>query len=496
MIKARILFSIIFILLTAWQYGNSARHGYSEGDWVSFCPARTVNSIAIDDRNIYFATGEAGILRLDRFSENFLDPLTISDGLPTNNIRRIAYDRPKDELWIDTNVGTGTYEPTFRDFSSGGTFPSELELPNSKFNIVNLFVEFGYTYFPRYILDPHARKYHMSRVVVDDRYRAWMGFNGIGPAVVNTRSSDLMFLRSGPLTTDQRTIVYDDDYLYSGGYPDPGERSGISTLRLSLMEWKYYESPYTHGLGGSKINCADANNDVAWFGTTTGLIRFETDSEDFITYTTFSGLPSDYISAVAIDGNNLWVGTDNGLELIKFSYRKSDSLTTGLLSRKQSFFGQFIYDIEVGDIYIYVGNQDGIFYRTREGEFWNHYSAGTIGGRRDITAILATKKGLWLGHTGEITFFNPKNEKIQTFTPPGLDEANINDLIAYKGIIFAATDNGLAGIKPATGENILFSDIDGLVHQQVYALEINREYLWCATRGGITRIYIPALRIY
>lgn len=488
---------LIFGVLFATNSAYAAKPGYSEGDWVSFGPARTVNSIAIDDEKIYFATSESGILRLDRFSENWQDPLTTSDGLPSNNILHIAYDQSKRELWIDTNLGTGIYEATFQEFVSGGVFPFDLEKKNSNYRPGTLFTEFGYTYFPGYILDIQGRRFNITRTVVDNRYRAWFGIHGFGPAKVNTRSGDMEFIRFGPLSADQRAITTDGDYLYMGGYPEPGQKNGISRMRLSSMEWVYYESPYEMGLQDARVNCVDADKEAVWFGTAAGLVRYDIDSESFNTYTVFNGLLSNYISAVAVDENYIWVGTDNGLNLIRYYYGKEDSLSFRKLPREQSFFGQFIYDIEVDDLFIYVGSQAGIFYRTQKSEYWQNYSPVTIGGGRDITAVLSTKKGLWFGHPGEIIFFNPKDEIRRGFTPAGLSTAaNINEIVSSKDKIFAATDDGFVAIKTKTGESRLFNEDDGLIHSQVYSITVNDDYLWCATRGGLTRVYIPALRIY
>ena len=492
-----VILGIVSAIIFISDCPDAAKMGYSEGDWVSFLPARMVNSIAMDQNTIYFATSEAGVLRFDRYSESWRDPLTTSDGLPSNNIIRVGFDQGRNELWIDTDRGAGIYEPTFQNFILGGVFPPGLEQIQRSYRPDNLFVEFGYTYFPGYILDPQGRRFNISRALLDDRYRAWLGFRGLGPAVVNTRAGDLRFLRFGPFSADQRALVSDGEYLYSGGYPDPGYGSGIAVLELRDLEWSYYESPYVIGLPDARVNCAEVSNQSVWFGTASGLVRFDISQRSFSTYTIFTGLLSNYVSAVKADGKYLWVGTDNGLNLIRFVQGEKDTVDTQLLPRDQSFLGQFIYDIQTDSDFIYVGNQQGVFFRPKTGENWLSYGGATAAGRRDITAILSTKSGLWFGQPGAIIFFNPKDEVRTEYTPPGLgDRAVVNDLIAYQDKIFAATDDGLVGVKPATGESRIFAEKDGLIDSQVYSLAIYREYLWCATPKGLTRVYIPALKIY
>jgi len=486
---------LLFSIFSETTY--SAKQGYSEGDWVSIGAAKVITSIAMDNNNIYFATQQAGILRFDRFSERWEDPLTTSDGFPSNRIKRIAFDIANNELWLDTDSGVGIYEPTFQDFVRETQFPSQMELPNStNFNPPNLFPEFGYTYFPGYIIDPQGRKFYITKIITDDRYRAWIGFAGLGAAVANTRNLDLKFLPFGPLSEDQRVVISNDDYLFCGGYPDADNRSGISRMDFSSNEWKHFEAPYEAGMDGSQYNCATIDGDTAWFGSASGLIMYDTKRDRFKTFTVFNGLLSNYISAVKADGKNIWVGTDNGVNLIRFGGKKGDSLQTSSLPRDQSLVGNFIYDIEIDTVFVYIAANGGLFYRPENGDYWHTYSPSAIGGGGDITAILPTPKGLWLGRKGAISYFNPVKEIRREYSPSGLGNAIINQIISIGDKIFAGTDNGLVGINPITGESRLFTENDGLAYSQVYSLTVNGDYLWMATPKGLTKAYITALRIY
>ncbi|MBD3234728.1 MAG: hypothetical protein GF315_13465 [candidate division Zixibacteria bacterium] len=493
------LFLIFFGLLVFLpEYSDSAKIGYTEGDWVSFSPARFVTSIALDDYNVYFATRDAGVLRFDRFAEKWKDPLTISDDLPSNHINRIAFDLNDNELWIDARGGVGVYEPTFEDFIYGGDFPDELVLGNTpNFNPGSLFPEFGYNYMSGSLVDPYGRKYNLNKVYVDDRYKAWIGFAGLGPSMLNTRTSELKLLRFGPLTGDQRAVMIDGDYLFTGGYPESG-RSGFALLDLYDMEWDYWEAPYDFKLHNVRINCVAFEDGIAWIGTTQGLVRFDVQRESFRVFRVFNGLLSNYISTIAIDGYQLWVGTDNGLNLLDLRGGPTDSLEGNTLPRNQTFRAKFIYDIALDENFIYVGYEDGIAYRARNADRWSFYTAADFSGTSDITSIVSTKQGLWLGHAGEIVHFDPQNEIRQGYTPAGLANSIVNDLIEYseKDLIFAATDNGLVGINPATAEAELFDETDGLLFPQVFSIAVKDEYLWLATTRGLTRLYIPALRIY
>ena len=64
---------------------------FEEGDWVTYTNFRYVTSAAMDQTTVYFAT-TGGVIRFDKFTKEWLDPLTITDGLPDSRVNNIAYD--------------------------------------------------------------------------------------------------------------------------------------------------------------------------------------------------------------------------------------------------------------------------------------------------------------------------------------------------------------------------------------------------------------------
>src|SRR5512136_716223 len=102
---------LILFLTTTNLFGQRLYRFYNPGDWVSYTETRYVTSIARGFNTVYFGTN-GGILRYDIRFDKWLDPLTISDGMPDNRVRRLAVDRMTDELWADTPLGVGYFNPT------------------------------------------------------------------------------------------------------------------------------------------------------------------------------------------------------------------------------------------------------------------------------------------------------------------------------------------------------------------------------------------------
>lgn len=85
----------------------------------------------------------------------------------------------------------------------------------------------------------------------------------------------------------------------------------VSIYNAQNTEWLTYDSM-------SYIRCLAIENDFIWIGSTEGLLKFNKITGEKTFYNIFnSGLPVDYVSAIAIDNEgNKWIGTDRGL--VKF----------------------------------------------------------------------------------------------------------------------------------------------------------------------------------
>ncbi|CUT05813.1 two-component regulator propeller domain-containing protein, partial [Candidatus Kryptobacter tengchongensis] len=66
--------------------------------------------------------------------------------------------------------------------------------------------------------------------------------------------------------------------------------------------------------GGNHINALAIEGDYIWVGTDGGLVKLNMLTGEKVNYTKGSGLPSNYVLAIAIDGQgNKWIGTGGGL---------------------------------------------------------------------------------------------------------------------------------------------------------------------------------------
>lgn len=84
-----------------------------------------------------------------------------------------------------------------------------------------------------------------------------------------------------------------------------GPIEGLWVLDRKTLAWTRYE--------GITANCVVTDSQEVWVGSYDGLYRIDLVSGGKTLFTDKDGLPNNNITALAIDKNYIWVGTENGL---------------------------------------------------------------------------------------------------------------------------------------------------------------------------------------
>jgi diguanylate cyclase (GGDEF)-like protein len=96
-----------------------------------------------------------------------------------------------------------------------------------------------------------------------------------------------------------------------------GTDNGLNRFDTINKKFQHYksESGNTNSLSSDLIEYIHTDKDgILWIATSLGgLVRFDPSKNEFKSITTKEGLPSNNISGVLSDGNNLWLSSQNGL---------------------------------------------------------------------------------------------------------------------------------------------------------------------------------------
>jgi hypothetical protein len=482
--------------------------GFEEGDWVTFSNFRFITSAAMDQNNVYFGTIN-GVTRYDRFTGRWLDPMTVTDGIPQPYIDDIAYDPDDDRLFVQTRIGSAYYQPTFRQWYLAAEFPQGLSRNDFRASTLGALVtEYGYTYLNGRISDMNFRTFQLTEGVDDGFNHLYVGTWGLGPVVINPRYGDLKLTPFGLHTEDATALIRVDNKFWIGaGLDDYGE-PGITICDTSLQSWKYYVPRFTTGIGSTRISAALGEGTVTWIGTDYGLLRYDSDNETFTTLADFSPLPSLVVNSLAADSAWIYIGTDRGLGFISKSgqYEKrgskkeegSDDTSESLrddsgapLTGRNRLVGWRVNCLKIIDGYMYVGTDRGALRRVVN-TYGDFEYINTPEGMLSDEIFDISKKGdsLFFATRNDVIVVNIKTGQAGTFSDSeGFGRWRIRKILVDSLNLWAATNAGLWKYRLADGYSRLFTRTDGMISDDVRSLEMIGDYLWLATPKGVIRFY-------
>lgn len=197
-----------------------------------------------------------------------------------------------------------------------------------------------------------------------------------------------------------------------------------------------------------------------WIGTSTGLDRYELDSDSFVHYPHPSGSLS--VNTIFRDSRNrLWLGTDRGLFLfdrLRGTYRLFEDKQMQPASR-------FVTGIaEAKDQHLWVGTEHGLFdLDIKTGAFTALGERSRHSGRLKsewVKALHPDRNGiLWVGtHGGGISLVDASGNIVKHFVHDARDPWSLahNDILSIMedgaGKVWVGTENGgISVYDPATG---------------------------------------------
>ena len=279
-------------------------------------PRGKIYSVQVDaSGDLWVGVYNAGLARRDaktgRWRRYRHDPGN-PRSLP-NDIVDFAYLDSRGTLWFGTNDGLARYNPGTDDFT--------VTRPDGKPDGLSSEVlyamqedEGGY-----WIGTFHSGLDYLDRVTGRFRHFAH------DPAKSDSLSDNLVFV----LQRDSRGRLW------------VGTNHGLNRLEGGGFVHYYYDPAKTSGISSDSIRTmySDSRGQL-WIGTAGGgLLRYESETDSFVTYSKKDGLPSNSIVRILEDRDgNLWIATQLGLVLYDRASGIFRSLTVYNDLRNREFF--------------------------------------------------------------------------------------------------------------------------------------------------------------
>ncbi|MGB5107686.1 MAG: hypothetical protein WBP29_09685 [Candidatus Zixiibacteriota bacterium] len=479
----KIILFISLVALSVPAYGQRIYNYYRPGDWVSYTNTRYVTGIARGFNTVYFGT-TGGILRYDKVFQKWLDPITTSDGMPDNRVRRIAVDQLTDDLWIDTPSGASYYNPGFEEWSTIAEFPNGMVQPAriSVNQLPQFFTPPGYTYFnPGILTDREMLEYRITQIMEDETSIAWMGIWGLGPARGDLTVNDLAIMPQGPFDDDVADLDSDGDefWFLGGGNGMPGT---ISYYDRASGEWEYFDSRRDRDIISDQFYAVAHDDKYVWIGSEMGLIQMDRSSRRFRSYTQFDGISGERVTALLPIKNNLLIGTDRGVSVFDV---KRDTLYD---ANTDLTLPRLVYDFAQRDSIIYAATDLGIFSLVWGGSNWKRLLLDSPHLRGNVYDIQVEDSLLYTVGEDGVVVVNRNNFQSTIYDRNTVfRNADLITLLVHDGVIWTGGNDGLFRYNSRKGNWYRYTTSDGLISMRIRSLAGDGDYVWIGTERGVTR---------
>ena len=462
-----------------------------------------ISAIAVEDEYVWFAT-DKGVSRYDKKIDSWTQ-LTKSGGLADDNVTTIAID--EDFIWFGTqNAGVSLYSNTEQTFVKTYTRTDLLETDKINYILADgLYVWIGTANegVQRYIkpvdtwvhykIEDGLPSSSITAMAVDGKY-VWFGTYEDGLARFDKISGlwSVVKKAEGLVSDNIKSIAAQEAALWIG------TAMGLSRFDLQSGAWKTYTK--AQGLTTNYINCVAATDDAIWVGTSKGVGRYqiptrpdksESDRDNrWKFWRRPHGLPSDFILDVVVADQTVWVGTRNGL--CRYN-SESDRWHTF-----EELEGMWINDIAIDGNALLLGTDQGLFQLIDS----KHNDLTDSHLKFHVNVIAIEKNILWVGTQDGLSMFDKQAKRWHNFTTEnGLPNNNVRTLAITENALWVGTPGGLgvlsrneqvsSGIKSHRWRQFnLVQPGAAMGHENVRDICVIDNQIWLATIGGLG-IYAP-----
>lgn len=398
----------------------------------------------------WFGTYNGGLYRYDPGSNDF-DDFDIQDGLSSNFIMSIAEDR-FGNIWVGTWDG-GINRFNKKDFSifdqSNGLHDPSVRciLEDREGNILLGTNDNGLDIFKgeQFIsVDLGESREMVSAVDVDPDGRIWIGTED-GLCVYNPKAGDTerlkVFTAEESAFTNNKILALAVDERGHVWFETP------AGLYEHLPGTKRFNKLDIGGFFVSNISCMATMGNDLWLGTPDGLIQFNYRTGSNSTLTQLDGLASSNISALHIDKEGtVWVGSR-----VKGISRLDES-GASLVPLGMNFTPVDLTTDQQGRLWVATEGQGVLVLEKGKLEHTYNVASGLLS--NSIRSLQADAKGnIWIGTNKGLNKFDAERQQIYAYTEragfTGIEAKRNASCMDQKGNLWFGTAHGAVMMNSA-----------------------------------------------
>jgi len=279
--------------------------------------SKYINALAVDDRYLWIGTRE-GPYRYDKITDKW-DGFRIWHGLPGVDISAVVVDGY--DVWMGTNGGICKFPRMSDNLSDWVSYTSGLPITSEVMS-----KEYAATLVSKEVwcLDADKDDIWVGTMHGVSRYNKrkdiWTTYTTENVRSAHRPKSGTSATRrlTGLPNNEISSLRIDGDIVWFGS------NSGVTRYDKKTEEWVTYT--VDDGLASNKITCIVKGKDASWFGTLdAGVMKYDKNTQKWQAYKRIDGLAHNCVLSIAVDGDKVWLGTQGGLS--RYDTRKK-SFTT------------------------------------------------------------------------------------------------------------------------------------------------------------------------
>lgn len=497
-IKKELLVASFFLFSFSSSLNAQVDSRFSTFDWTIFSKVNEITSISEGYSHIYFAGGNAGILRFNRFSKRFDIPLTRGQGFKSERVQHVYFDSVTGILWL---VGNKLIENTqFLDSNWNSKSLSELGINNgnqilgigSSENFIWLNTSLGFLkidHISGSLLGNYpypdskninwgnisARELQFLEINFDDYFirENWMlTKNGAYDQSGNFRqflsyfedsygnlwigledgyilygeefSKNISILKTGICCEFPQSLVVEDNKIWLSGVSKSNFLISIFDKEYDLLQ-EILSERYQVFNNHNFYSSLKVENEL-WFGGDSQLLIYDISKDQFSEINEFDGVPIGKINSLKILDNHIWVLSSNGIAAFD---RRTKKQVLPELSSRVFRSNALVGDMEIigDDIYLIMNYKIFIFNKGSSGfqEIDLNSDSLKTDKKEDIfysKLFFTNSKRIFLTQKG--IFISEDNYLIPNSTFFG---KKVFDILSINESIFIALEDGLMSIN-------------------------------------------------
>lgn len=462
-------------------------------DWKVYKAIRSINDIVESNSFIYFATTGAGILRYDKFKDEFVFPYTESNGLISNNISHFITSKADSGIVFKTRVAIQTdrgkqafaleQSDNFRFLDDAGiTFQNSGE-KSSRTRALgdeNYFLEQPFNFIkPNIASGPGFQEFRITKRYDDLTGGVWLIVDNFGFFHANTSSGFYKAIRFGPITNTILDLQIVDDNVWLTQNSNNNDLLPVLTKWSLSNTWTHYYEKYSMEINSPYYTKALAFKERIWFAGKFGLLSFDPKNESFDEYR-FKGLYNTAISDLYAIGDTLLLASSNGLYFYSPKKDQISQLVSKLIGNVQ------INAIAANASMIFVSTRFGLYQINRADMSVRNFKTKLQFPNFKTDVIEYQDEKFWFNNSDGIFSYDPKRDEVkQIHLSSAFFTLNVNAIKVVKNNIFLATDKGLLMFLNGNDEWIWITRREGLPSNQLTDIEIDGDFLILSSSQGI-----------